>query len=392
MLVRDAGPALGRVVLAAALAAAACGGGPPTSPGSPPSPPPSASPPGPLRAACTDGAGAGPIPAGAAVAVLATGDELVLFLIEDSSGCWVRLDPSQPPPSLRALAVHPSGRFVFASGRPAPDRTGVAAYAIVPERGALDGLGASWMEQQWWDVPGSLVASERAVYMLGYGPHTGYHGGLWRWAFDPADGGLAWRGSAAAARDPFFLAAGADGRIVYLGTEILEPRFRNAAVALEVGPSGTLRPIAETPLPDPATAVIDPSGRFVWLVTGYSIASSHIAAHRPAPDGTLGPAEELPWGRRAPVAHPSGGVLYTATSTHVEAHAVDPETGAPRLTGQVPHTGGDQQPLAVHPSGRYLYAVSPEGVRAFRTDLQGNLEEFGRVGPGGTHVVLTRVP
>jgi 6-phosphogluconolactonase (cycloisomerase 2 family) len=323
---------------------------------------------------------------------MATGDELVLFLIEDLSGCWVRLDPSQPPPDLRALAVHPSGRFVFASGRPAPGRAGVAAYAIVPERGALDGLGASLMGQQWWDVPGTLVASERAVYMLGRGPYTGYHGGLWRWSFDTADGGLAWRGSAGAARDPFFLAASADRRIVYLGTEILEPRFRNAAVALEVDAAGTLRPVGETTLPAPARPVIDPSGRFVWLVSGYSTTSWRIAAHRPGPDGTLGPAAELEWGRRAPVAHPSGGVLYTMTSTHVEAHAVDPETGTPRLTAQVPHTGGDLQPLAVHPSGRYLYAVSSEGVRAFHTDAQGHLEEFGRVGPGGTHVVLTRVP
>src|SRR6185369_7227638 len=101
---------------------------------------------------------------GSSLAVLAGGDrELTLFLIESLTGCWIRLDPSQGPLSLRALALHPSGRFLFASGVVAPDRPGVAAYAIVPERAALDGLGASWIDPPSSDLPGSLVATDRSV-------------------------------------------------------------------------------------------------------------------------------------------------------------------------------------------------------------------------------------
>jgi 6-phosphogluconolactonase (cycloisomerase 2 family) len=83
-------------------------------------------------------------------------------------------------------------------------------------------------------------------------------------------------------------------------------------------------------------------------------------------------------------------VLYTASATHVEAYAVDPARGTPRLVAQVAYAGADRLPLAVDPAGRFVYAVSPEEVHAFRTAADGRLQDYGRVAPGGTHVLTLR--
>lgn len=377
-----------------ALALSGCaGGGPAASPAAPTaSPTPILSPPLPVRAACTDTPAPASVSPGASFAVLAQDDhELTLFLIEDLTGCWIRLDPSESPISISALALHPSGRFVFASGVVAPDRPGVAAYAIVPERAALDGLGASWMEQQASDFPGSLVATERAVYMLSGGRHTGQHGGMWRWAFDPADGGLTWRGRAyALARDPFFLVHGLDDEVIYLGTESLEDGFTDVAVAMDVGRDGALTPAAQTPIETISAAVADPAGTFFWIAAGSRSAARRLHAYRPAASGALGRPESAEWGRRVPVPHPRGRVLYTASPTHVEAYAVDPLRGTPRLVSQAAYAGADVLPMAVHPDGTFLYVAARDEVHAFRTDADGRLEEYGRVAPGGTHMVTVR--
>ena len=382
----------GAVLLALAVSGCA-GGGPATVPDAPTaSPTPALSPPLPIRAACTGTTAPATIAPGASFAVLAPEDrELVLYLIEDLTGCWTELDPSQGPLSLSALTVHPSGRFLFASGVVAPDRPGVAAYAIVPERAALDGLGASWMEQQATDFPGSVVATERAVYMLSGGRHTGQHGGMWRWSFDPADGGLAWRGRAyALARDPFFLVHGLEDEQIYLGTESLDEGFTDVAVAMDVGRDGALTPSAQTAIETISAAVPDPAGTFFWVAAGTRNAARRLHAYRPAASGALGRPESVEWDRRVPVPHPSGRVLYTASPTHVESYAVDPLRGTPRLVAQVAYPGADVLPLAVHPDGTFLYVAARDEVHAFRTDAEGRLEEYGRVAPGGIRMVTVR--
>jgi len=382
------------LALLLALALTGCAtDAPPTSPGPPTagSPSPGLSPPLPVRAACTARTPPASLPSGASVAVLATDErELTLFLVEDLTGCWIRLDPSQAPTKLHSLAVHPNRRFVLASGEVAPGKAGVAAYAIVPERAALDGLGASWMEEHWFDHPGSLAVTDDAVYMLSGGPHTGYHGGMWRWAFETGDGGLTWRGIAGHAHDAFFLQKRGDGAYVYLGTEVDGPSGWSILV-YRVGPGGILTLVSETSLGGQAAAVADPAGTFFWVVTHGR--TDRLDAYRPAPNGSLGSSKgAVEWRARAPVPHPSGRVLYSASAMRVEAYAVDPLTGTPRLTAQVDYADGDQQPLAVDPSGRFLYAASATEVHAFRTDGEGRLEEYGRVAPGGTRLVLTRVP
>jgi hypothetical protein len=228
--------------------------------------------------------------------------------------------------------------------------------------------------------------------MLSHGRHTGYHGGMWRWSFEPADGGLTWRGRAYdRARDSFFLEHGLDDRLVYLGTETIDDQgFGRVALAMAVGPGGALAPLAETRIDAPASAVADPSGTFVWLATGWTAGTTRLDAYRPEANGALGRPESADWQRPAPVVHPSGRVLYAASPTHVEAYAVDPVTGRPRLSARVAFAAADRLPLAVHPQGRFVYVAAPTEVHAFRAEADGRLEDYGRVAPGGTRLVTVR--
>lgn len=374
----------------ALLAAAACGGNGVTSP--PPEaggPSPSSSPPLSVRVFCPDQQVApSSLPFGATVAVMGTAPrELTLFQVDDASGCWIRLDGSEAPSPLIRLAVHPSGRFVFASGEVVSGGPGVAAYAIVRERAMIDGLGASSMEEHRIDRAGSLAVTDDAVYMLSGGAFTGYHGGMWRWSFDAGDGGLTWRGVAAPSRDPFFLVPStSDARFLYLGTETLDNAgFGIQVSVLRIGAGGALNQVAATRLDSASTAVA--AGHFLWIASPYR--TPRLAAYAPGAAGALGPVlSTIEWTRPAPVAHPGGRVLYSASATEVEAYAVDINDGTPRLVAHVPAAGADPYRLAVHPSGRFLYLVTAAEVRAFRTDSFGHLEDHGRVAPGGGPAVL----
>jgi 6-phosphogluconolactonase (cycloisomerase 2 family) len=384
------------------LVAAACGGSALTSP--PVSTPtPVATPTPPIRAACADGmAGPASLPSGTTVAVMGTDDrELTLFAVDDRSGCWLRLDDSEAPSPISRLAAHPSGRYVFASGEVASGKAGIAAYGIAPERAMIDGLGASWMEQQWWDRAGSMAVAADGVYLLTVGPHTGYHGGVWRWAFDTGDGGLTWRGMASVSKDPFFLLSSADRRFVYLGTEPTDNSRADTLRVLEVGRGGALSEVGVTVLDTQSAAVVDPTGRFVWVaVPGRT---RRLLAYRATPEGPLaGPVSTVEWPGSAPVVHPSGTVLYSATAAEVQAYVVDRGTGAPRLVAHVPFAAGDFPQLAVDPAGRYVYVILRSEVHAFQAAApdvnamengpDAYLEEFGRVGPGGSTALLMRVP
>jgi 6-phosphogluconolactonase (cycloisomerase 2 family) len=202
---------------------------------------------------------------------------------------------------------------------------------------------------------------------------------------------------AASARDPFFVKPAAGGRFLYLGTETSASATGNALKVLSVGPTGALTEVGSTPLDARSEAVVDPHGSFVWVATPSR--PPRLSTYRTSLAGPLvGPLATVDWPRPAPIVHPSGRVLYTASATHVEAYAVD-RNGVPHLAAQVPYPDADRWPLAIGPSGRFVYVVSATEVHAFVTtvavvgslgdDPETFLIDHGRVGPGGSQAVLT---
>jgi hypothetical protein len=59
------------------------------------------------------------------------------------SGCWASLDVDEGLLFARSVSVHPSGRFVYVSGRVEPRRTVIRSFRLDAARGTLDpGSGA----------------------------------------------------------------------------------------------------------------------------------------------------------------------------------------------------------------------------------------------------------
>src|SRR4029078_10029358 len=131
---------------------------------------------------------------------------------------------------------------------------------------------------------------------------------------------------------------------------------------------------------------------FLWHAPWDSAGRiTSLEVFRIDPGGALERTVVPPWDRDLPVPHPTGNVLYANGPGTVEAYRVDPATGRPTLSATVPYAGAKAR-LSVDPSGDWLYAVSEDEVRAYRTDDGGALVERGRAGEGGFGPVFVRVP
>jgi hypothetical protein len=106
--------------------------------------------------------------------------------------------------------------------------------------------------------------------------------------------------------------------------------------------------------------------------------------------GELTRTAAFEWLRGLPIAHPGGRLLYAASALGLESLAVDPATGVPLPRMVAPHAHGAAARLAVHPSGAFVYSVSPDGVLAYGTDEAGSLHPLGRVAEGGGPIALVR--
>jgi len=244
----------------------------------------------------------------------------------DASG-MLHVDGHQPvsvPPT--AVGMHPSGRFVFITAKPAGS---IGVYRFAPETGVLV------------EVPGSPF---------------------------PAVG-----------RSPFFIAFHPSGRYVYFAC-----RF-DGILAFAFDPeSGALSPIDGMPYPSgkrTRSLIVHPSGRFLYASNAYS---NTISAYAIAPaTGKLTELDDSPFlaGDTFPVdvklasatnfpvsagglpyyvaMHPSGQFLYVTNwlGGSLSAFRIDPDSGALGLLDGFPRVIGiNPYAVAAHPSGQFLYA------------------------------------
>jgi 6-phosphogluconolactonase len=146
--------------------------------------------------------------------------------------------------------------------------------------------------------------------------------------------------------------------------------------------TGALRPIAGSPFRvgfDPRCLVIDPANRFLYV----SDIDFEIHAFRIDPaTGRLFPVAGSPFPggsyNNGMVVAPSGRFLYTASPYDEElepngsilVHEIDPVTGALMQVGGPVPSGRFTFHVALHPSGRYLYATNrfSNTVSAFAID------------------------
>lgn len=332
-----------------------------------------------------------PLP-GSTLAFLTSAENTVRTYSIQSSGCWVRLDEDLLIDSAAAKAVHPSGRFLYASGRFTDFRPGIRVFAIDRARGALTALGDVAVGDHVPGRPGSTVALGDRLYTLSGALGTGYHNDLWELAVDADNGLLDFLGQAhQPSYDPSLLKLSAARATLFIWAEQYSPRDGPFIRALRPDGAGRLEVVAQVRA-QYGVFEPDPSGHFLWHAPWDSAGRiTSLEVFRIDPGGALERTVALPWDRDLPVPHPTGKVLYANGPGTVEAYRVDPATGRPTLSAGVPYAGAKAR-LSVDPSGDWLYAVSEDEVRAYRTDDGGALVERGRAGEGGFGPVFVRVP
>lgn len=329
------------------------------------------------------------VPGGALAFLAGPGARVTTYQVVAATGCWARLDEDTSAAGVSALAVDPGGRFLYASTRVAERHTGVEGFRIDPARGTLEPIGRFALESGWFDNPGPILATADSVYTITRPIGTGYHGGLWRFAIDRANGRLEWRPLSFRAREPAFIEWWPSRSLLYVWMEELNGPPHVFLRALRIGAAGDLSRAAEVSI-DWGQAEADPAGQFLWMTqgdSGFEVLDAYVVG----PDGALSRAGTTPWGRAAPTAHPTGRVLYAVSGARLEAFAVDPASGVPRLVASVPAPSDASRPPVVDPSGTFVYLAGPEGVRGYRTDAAGTLREIGTVAPGGGALELTAV-
>jgi 6-phosphogluconolactonase (cycloisomerase 2 family) len=259
---------------------------------------------------------------------------LSTFTVDGSSG---RLDPAHAPydvgAQLYALAVHPSGRFAYATDL----RGTLIGYAVTRGTGTLAHL---------WDAPITIGTAAIAA------------------AIDPA------------------------GRFLYVGDE-------QSFHVFAIDPTtGALDEIQRSPFDiggRPSTIAFHPSGRFLFSSFGSIGPESHGGIRIFGIDPTSGAPAEV---ASSPfitdnvrgggtVVHPSGKFLYVG-SFKLYGFRIDQDTGALDALSGFPLGGGNSDSTAID------VALDPEGKHLYATDFVGKL--YGYRIDAATGMLLDDVP
>jgi 6-phosphogluconolactonase (cycloisomerase 2 family) len=316
------------------------------------------------------------------------GGRLTTYQVVAATGCWAKLDEDAAASDVADLGVDPSGRFLYASTRVADRESGVEAFRIDAARGALEPIGRFVLDVGWFDHPGPILATEDSVYMITRPIGTGYHGGLFRFAIDRGSGRLQFRHLSFRSREPAFLEWWPSRSLLYVWMEDLSGPPYVLLRALRIARDGDLSRGPEISI-EWGQAEADPAGVFLWMTQGDT-GFDTLDAYVPGTGGALTRASTTPWQHGPPAAHPSGRVLYAISGARLDAYAVDPDTGAPRLATSAP-APPDAYRVAVDPSGQFAFVATGAVVRGYRTDAAGGLREIGTVAGAGRVVTLLTV-
>jgi 6-phosphogluconolactonase len=313
------------------------------------------------------------------------------------------------------LAVHPSGRFVYAANEVDSFEGAAAgaasAFAVDPATGKLTLLGQS-SSRGAAPCYVSLDRGGRHLFVANYGGGSvavipvGEDGRL-----GPASGFVQHRGTGADPKrqeGPHAHAIDVDpsGRFVLavdLGLDrVLVYRFDadKGSLVPHEPPFAPVKPAA-----GPRHLAFRPDGRFAYVVN--ELAMTLTAFRYDADRGTLAEVatvSTLPAGTGVTpdfscaevLAHPSGRFVYASNRGHdtIAVFAVDGETGVPRLVENVGTGGQIPRGFGIDPSGRYLLAANQKSdrVAVFAIDpASGRLRATGQTVEVGTPVSVAFV-
>jgi 6-phosphogluconolactonase (cycloisomerase 2 family) len=372
------------LLVAAIGSLAACGSGNlgPASPALPSSLSPSAAPPSAFAYVFDPHAGA-----------------LLAYTADAATGA-LRFVESQDLGYPRCLAADPLGRFVYAAATDSGESF-VRSYAVEPATGRL-----TWRDEQPLNARAlSMAATETRVHVIGAARTTGYIGYWSMYDVDAATGRIEWTGPGPWRRDPFFVAIEPSGEVLYtvahespgLGwTELLYASSTREDGSVVDRDSIKLQ--TETSDVVLGAAILFTADRAGRVSSRTLVGAGQIRLLARLEHAFEGGTARLALGRptmpRLSATSPTPGTLLAVSSSSGLRTYTVGATGelTPAGTAALP-LAEDARVIAFHPFGRHLYASSPgEGVRVFRVQEDGQLQETAREPRGGGAIVLTAPP
>ena len=265
----------------------------------------------------------------------------------------------------QSIAVDPSGKFAYVLNGGGSVDADVSMYTINPTTGALASIGPPVSTDGFGVYPGSI-------------------------SIDP-DGKFAYVTNEG---DPWGYEDGANGSVVM---------YRIDATTGALTPTGTIN--GNCPgLCDPSPMIVDPSGKFAYVVTGGAGIPFNVAMYGiDATTGTLTSIGTIAAGS-VPVAlavDPAGKFVYEATENatpglagSVSMYAINATTGALASIGTIA-AGTAPVSIAVDPAGKFVYVTNSgsNDVSMYTIDATtGALTSMGTIAAGTDPVSIAVDP
>jgi YVTN family beta-propeller protein len=305
----------------------------------------------------------------------------------------------------QAIAVDPAGKFAYVMNGGCNGGVGgyVSMYTINPTTGALASIGPPVSTYGFGDYPGSITVDPfgKFAYVTNEGDPWGYeagsNGSVAMYTIDATTGALTStgtiNGNCPGLCNPSPMVVDPSGKFAYVVTGGAGVPFSVAMYTIDAttGALTSIGTIAAGPVPMSVAA--DPAGNFVYVATANATPGSAGSLSTYAINATTGALAST--GTIAagtdPVSialDPAGKFAYVTNSgsNDVSMYTIDATTGALASTGTTA-AGTDPVSVAVEPAGKFAYVTNSgsNNVSMYTINATtGALTSIGTIAAGST--------
>jgi 6-phosphogluconolactonase (cycloisomerase 2 family) len=268
-------------------------------------------------------------------------------------------------PGAYAIAVDPLRRFAFVANR---DGSSISTYAIDPADGSLTSLGTATSTIQ---SPVAVAVHPSGNFLFVAGSMSG--NGVASYRIDATTGALTATGALTQGGGQYYqMVLEPSGRFLY---SLVDSTTTGRSIYVNaVDPStGKLTYEGSVPVTWPdslKTLTADPTGRFLFQGTNQSYVVSYAIDQE---SGWLAMADVVPVGNiqlSNALVDPSGRFIYAMGRQDTltgAAYTIDAATGALEFGSMFTHAGSATY-MGFEPSGEYAYLVMGGTIQAFTID------------------------
>jgi 6-phosphogluconolactonase len=232
-----------------------------------------------------------------------------------------------------SVVVDPSGKFAYVAIGNSPGSAGsVFMYTINAANGALTSIGT--IATGTTPVSVAVDLADKFAYVATVSDTFGSAGSVSMYTIDATTGALASNGTIAAGTDPASVVVDPSGKFAYVANSSSNDvsMYTINATTGALAFTGMIAAGA-----DPVTVAVDPSGRFAYVV---NLSSNNVSMYTiNATTGALTPTGTIAAGLSPTsiTVHPSGKFAYVTNSAtnDVSIYSIDAATGALTLIGTI---------------------------------------------------------